>query len=650
MATPPRVDVLGPTQADRRITPVGIKPMPLAEAINRTSMIGTTIANYLVQRSIGNIYVASHAESRKEVFIKIVGEQTLQDGIEERIAKTAALIAEIIPVVKIIQLARMENGNIAVIAVPQTKEDEKILASALDQATSILLDVERFINTNISGFVVKELIGMGGIGYVFVGEHPVTGQKVAIKSLNLLVMSQSAEFRSRFEQEARALAMLDHPNIVQLNNYHFLPTGEAALVMNFIEGKNLADILAERNKRRERLSQKELLAIFRQVFDALEYAHGKGVLHRDIKPANIIVREESGKLLVKVADFGIAKIQGESNQDHLTRTGMSMGSPHYMPREAILGQPLTAAADVYSLAATIVEALTGKKLFEDDPRMGHLSKPPPSLNEMGVKAGKFLNDVFQRALDKDPAKRFPSMRVFREDFEIAMTQELGEGKVEQIKPERKWTVGKIIKASVRIPFKIATTAAILIGATVVALNVGWIKRDHIPSVQIPYVGDTRVNLSQLADIGIKDASYYTERFDGLKLEIRAVEGINAGFIARKYEQAVADFRDFIKRKDISKKHGYIRVNDGSVNIVAVPSLDNIEDEEIRKALEKEGVHYRPPKLVLGVPVYDGTIFVVKDSLKQFYRAVALFLLEGNPSLGTDGANELAKRFSAMLKR
>ena len=652
MATPVLgIDVLGPTHPAkaRAITPTGVKPVPLVDGIAGQSMIGKTVANYLVDRAIGNVYVASHRESKKQVFIRIVGEQTVQQGIEERIDRTAAIIAEIIPPVRITEIQRMDESRIAFIAESQKGVDEKVAVEALEQTTSILLDTERLVRTEISGFMVKELIGMGGMGYVFVGEHPITKQRVAIKVLNIMIMLQNAEFRARFEKEAKALAMLDHPNIVQLNNYHISPTGEAALVMNFVEGKNLGDIIREKKMRREGLSKKEVYEIFMQVFDALEYAHSKGVLHRDIKPSNIIVKQDGEKLRVKVADFGIAKIQGETDYK-LTMTGATMGSPYYMPREAILGQPLTAAADVYSLAATIMEALTGKKLFEDDPRMGHLSKTPPTLTELGIRGSKFLNDVLQCALEKDPAKRFPNMRAFRDDFELAMRGELGEDRLERAKPERKRSFGKIARATIRIPIKVATTGALLVGATAVALNVGWIKREHIPSVSVPYVGDTRVLLSQLADIGIKDAKYYIERFDSLNLEIRATEGINAGFIAKKYEQAAVDFRKFLERKDIARKYGYVRINDAGLNIVAVPSLDNIADEEIRAALEKEGVVYRSPTMVFGYALYDGTIFISSDSLKKFYHAVALFLLEGNPSLGAEGAQDIAKRFASTSAR
>jgi predicted Ser/Thr protein kinase len=231
------------------------------------------------------------------------------------------------------------------------------------------------------------LLGAGGMGAVYKARQPALDRIVALKVLP----SHNAEgvnFAERFNREARALARLNHPNIVAV--YEFGDAGGLHFfIMEFVDGANLRQL-----EQAGRLAPREALQIIPQICDALQYAHDEGVVHRDIKPENVLV-DRKGR--VKIADFGLAKILGqETDALRLTAEGQVMGTPHYMAPEQV-EKPLSVdhRADIYALGVVFYEMLTG------DLPLGKFS-PPSRKYQLDVR----LDDVVLRALENDPARRY----------------------------------------------------------------------------------------------------------------------------------------------------------------------------------------------------------------------------------------------------
>lgn len=231
------------------------------------------------------------------------------------------------------------------------------------------------------------VLGAGGMGAVYKARQPALDRIVALKILPA-DDSSGTNFAERFNREARALARLNHPNIVtvyefgQVEGLHFF-------LMEFVDGANLRQL-----EKSGRLSPREALQIIPQICDALQYAHDEGVVHRDIKPENVLV-DRKGR--VKIADFGLAKILGQDVESlRLTNEGQVMGTPHYMAPEQV-ARPLAVdhRADIYSLGVVLYEMLTGEL------PLGKFA-PPSRKVQVDVR----LDDVVLRALENDPARRY----------------------------------------------------------------------------------------------------------------------------------------------------------------------------------------------------------------------------------------------------
>ncbi len=236
---------------------------------------------------------------------------------------------------------------------------------------------------------IIELIGRGGMGFVFKARQPHLDRFVALKLLPDS-LAHDPHFAERFNREGRTLARLNHPNIVSIFDF-----GQAGgfyfLLMEYVDGVNLREAM-----RAGRFSPSEALAIVPKICEALQYAHEEGVLHRDIKPENILL-DTKGR--VKIADFGIAKIVGEDKPDvSLTATGATLGTPHYMAPEQF-EKPATVdhRADIYSLGVVFYEMLTGEL------PIGRFS-PPSQRTSVDPR----VDDVVMRTLEKEREKRFQS--------------------------------------------------------------------------------------------------------------------------------------------------------------------------------------------------------------------------------------------------
>ncbi|HXG46310.1 MAG TPA: serine/threonine-protein kinase [Methylomirabilota bacterium] len=278
-------------------------------------------------------------------------------------------------------------------------------------ATSEIPSIER-IAAAFPQLEILELIGRGGMGFVFKARQPHLDRFVALKLLPDK-LAKDAQFAERFNREGRVLAKLNHPNIVSV--FDFGQTGGFYyLLMEYVDGVNLRQAM-----RAGRFSPAEALSIVPKVCEALQYAHEQGILHRDIKPENILL---DAKGRVKIADFGIAKLVGE-DQPHitLTNTGAALGTPHYMAPEQ-LEKPSTVdhRADIYSLGVVFYEMLTGEL------PIGRFA-PPSSKTPVGTS----VDEVVFRTLEKDRERRFQSAGEMKTQVEHLGTESFGQAEAEE---------------------------------------------------------------------------------------------------------------------------------------------------------------------------------------------------------------------------
>lgn len=262
--------------------------------------------------------------------------------------------------------------------------------------------VAEIIEAQFPGLEIVELLGEGGMGMVFKARQTSLQRDVAVKVIRTDHQHREA-FENRFAREARALASLNHPNIVTVHDF-----GKTAdyffLIMEFVDGINLRDLLSG-----QRISPREALEIIPQICDALQYAHDQGVVHRDIKPENILV-DRNGR--VKIADYGLAKLVNERGTSaSLTQTHHVMGTPHYMAPEQV-EKPLSVdhRADIYSLGVVIYEMLTGEL------PLGRFDLP-------SEKNGwdKRVDEIVIHTLEKEPARRYQKASEVKTDFESVLS-------------------------------------------------------------------------------------------------------------------------------------------------------------------------------------------------------------------------------------
>jgi tRNA A-37 threonylcarbamoyl transferase component Bud32 len=247
----------------------------------------------------------------------------------------------------------------------------------------------------------EEELGKGAMGVVYRAWDQVLDRKVAIKQLSV-VLSMDEEFASRFRREAKALARLTHPNIVQV--FDLVEDGNKLwMVLECVEGGDLSSYLKEK----KRLAENEAVDFVIAVAEGLGYAHAQGIVHRDLKPANILLSRE---LIPKISDFGIAKV---SKSSKLTQSGWALGSPPYMSPEQCKGETVDERTDIYALGITLYELLTGKVPFDGDTASvlaRQITEPPKPLSELVDEISDDLEAMVSRMLAKDPEERPSSMK------------------------------------------------------------------------------------------------------------------------------------------------------------------------------------------------------------------------------------------------
>ena len=267
---------------------------------------------------------------------------------------------------------------------------------------------------SLGRYQIQGVLGKGAMGLVYDGRDPGLNRRVAIKTILVKQLDEEMArmYTKRFEREVRAVARLNHRNIVQV--YDFGTEGDVAyIVMEYIEGKELKDYFDAN----QRFDIKTTFRLMTELLDALDFAHEAGIIHRDIKPANLMIDAEGH---AKLTDFGVARVvDPDGAPGEATQTGAVVGTPAYMSPEQVQGEPIDRRTDIFSAGIIFYQFLTGQKPFEgtqwalakkiiqDDPvRPSKLVQVPPEIDR-----------VVARALAKKPDARYQSARSFADSLQ-----------------------------------------------------------------------------------------------------------------------------------------------------------------------------------------------------------------------------------------
>lgn len=266
------------------------------------------------------------------------------------------------------------------------------------------------IGQKIGDYEIVGKLGAGGLGMVYEARHSISQRAEAMKVL-LPSQTGTAEMVERFRREVQLLATLNHPNIASLHNA-FYYQDQLVMVMELVHGETLRDRI-----RRIALPLATVLNYASQILSALSFAHQAGVVHRDIKPSNVMITDQE---VVKLLDFGIAI---SDRSIGLTTPGFLLGSLHYMSPEQLNGEKATTRSDIYSVAVTLYEVLTGRLPFTGatnyEIMLGHLQRTPITPAEVNAVIPPEVSQAVMRALSKNPQERFATAAEFQAALEGA---------------------------------------------------------------------------------------------------------------------------------------------------------------------------------------------------------------------------------------
>ena len=322
-----------------------------------------------------------------------------------------------------------------------------------------------FAPQRIGRFEIIRRLGMGGFGAVFLAHDPQLDRQVALKIPRPGTLDDP-EVRERFFREAKAAARLQHPHIVPVYDAGD-DQGQSYIASAYVDGRTLADVLKERS-----VDPREAAQIVRKLAEALNYAHGQGIIHRDVKPANVMIDDKGEPHLM---DFGLARLEQSAAQ--LTQDGTVMGTPAYMSPEQATGiaDRITPASDQYSLGVVLYQLLTGRTPFDGPPQVviyNVLNRPIPAPRSLKQEIPRDLETVCLKSVAKDAQGRYATCQAFADDLERW-------GNDESIRARRTGVVERFLRWCRREPRVAGLAAAVLVVFAVgfVLSSVQWVRAE-----------------------------------------------------------------------------------------------------------------------------------------------------------------------------
>ncbi|HEY5934938.1 MAG TPA: serine/threonine-protein kinase, partial [Kofleriaceae bacterium] len=287
-------------------------------------------------------------------------------------------------------------------------EIEAVLAGLIDHVRKPTPSSASMIGQIVGTHKLTRLLGSGGIGWVYQAEHPLIGTKVAIKILRSEIANDPTMI-DRFVLEARSSSAIGSPHIPRFLDFGYLANGQPYAVMEYLDGVTLASRLRDFGF----LSLEEAVTVLRQVATAMSAAHAQGIIHRDLKPDNLfLVRDAADKEVVKVLDFGIAKLMSATGSAVKTHAGIVLGTAYYCAPEQAMGLDVAPTADIYALGVTAYEMLTGQRPFEGQVSAilgAKTTQDAPSIHKLRSDLPDAVERTVARMLERDPDKRLATM-------------------------------------------------------------------------------------------------------------------------------------------------------------------------------------------------------------------------------------------------
>ncbi|MFQ5425705.1 MAG: serine/threonine-protein kinase, partial [Gaiellales bacterium] len=306
------------------------------------------------------------------------------------------------------------------------------------------------IGSVIAGYRVERLLGRGGMSVVYLAEHLRLKRKVALKLLAPELAADEA-FRERFLRESELAASLDHPNVIPIYDADEAG-GVLFIAMRYVEGGDLAERLTGQG----RLEPAEAVSLLGRVADALDAAHGLGLIHRDVKPGNVLISDAGH---VYLSDFGLTR---RSEDDApLTESGQFVGTMDYVAPEQIESKGVSGQTDVYALSCVLFECLTGERPFRGDSTVGllfaHLQNDPPSASQLDPELPSAIDPVLVRGMAKSPEARYPTCGELISEAQGALGLS---GEIAQPVVASRWSRRRLLLVAAVLAAVVAVAAAV----------------------------------------------------------------------------------------------------------------------------------------------------------------------------------------------